>query len=126
MTSPKLIIRFAQADLEAIQAFQHYLEENENAATRFLEALRAATARIEASPRLYPKIRGPFRRVLLDRFPYALIFRETLYEIQIVAVAHTSREPTFWLGRRVVISTAPIARARTENRKDVDLPGLPD
>ena len=99
MTPPNKIIRFAQADLEAVQAFQHYLAESEAAATRFLEALRAATARIKASPRLYPRIRGDFRRVLLDRFPYALIFRETLYEIQIVAVAHTSRKPGFWRKR---------------------------
>jgi toxin ParE1/3/4 len=99
MAGSKQVTRFAQADLEAMQAFQHYLTESETAATRFLEALRNATARIEESPRLYPNIRGEFRRVLLDRFPYALIFRETLYEIQIVAVAHTSRDPAYWHGR---------------------------
>jgi plasmid stabilization system protein ParE len=94
------VIRLDEAEIEVTQAFERYLAESETAAIRFLNEVRSVTARIRSSPRLYPKIGGEFRRALLDRFPYAIIFRETLYEIQIVAVAHTSRKPQYWRKRK--------------------------
>jgi len=39
------------------------------------------------------------KRLLLRRFPYALIVRESATEVLVVAIAHTSRRPGYWRDR---------------------------
>jgi len=39
------------------------------------------------------------RRALMSVFPYALIFLELKREIRVIAVAHTSRRPGYWIYR---------------------------
>ena len=39
------------------------------------------------------------RRVLVRRFPFALVYRLLPQEIQIIAFAHTRREPGYWGNR---------------------------
>jgi hypothetical protein len=39
------------------------------------------------------------RRVLTNRFPYAIIYLEYGDETLVVAIAHTSRRPGYWKNR---------------------------
>lgn len=39
------------------------------------------------------------RRVLLSKFPYAVLFLELADDIRIIAVAHLKRDPEYWLNR---------------------------
>ena len=41
----------------------------------------------------------PFRRVLLKKFRYAVVFVIATDEVVVLAVVHTSRKPNYWLGR---------------------------
>jgi plasmid stabilization system protein ParE len=50
-------------------------------------------------PEAPPSIGGGFRRILLRRFPFGLIYRIEDGEIVIVAVAHNSRRPRYWRDR---------------------------
>ena len=45
-----------------------------------------------------PMARG-FRRVLTNRFPYAVIYVERDTDLFVIAVAHTSRRPGYWKER---------------------------
>jgi len=54
----------------------------------------------------YPKIGevvrrtgGRVRRFPLQHFPFVLIYRERGDELQIIALAHKSRKPTYWRPR---------------------------
>jgi plasmid stabilization system protein ParE len=40
------------------------------------------------------------RRYLMKRFPYFLIYTVSAEEIRIIAVAHQSRRPGYWRGRK--------------------------
>ncbi|MGH6931682.1 MAG: hypothetical protein ACREEE_04545, partial [Dongiaceae bacterium] len=40
-----------------------------------------------------------FRRILVRRFPFAIIYRQLDGVIQIIAVAHLHRNPGYWRGR---------------------------
>jgi plasmid stabilization system protein ParE len=51
-------------------------------------------------PRLGPVGRYGARRWMLTRFPYSLIYTVSDDEIRILAVAHYSRRPGYWRGRR--------------------------
>ena len=39
------------------------------------------------------------RRTPMSRFPYTIIYRLKANEIQVLAVAHQKRRPSYWLGR---------------------------
>jgi toxin ParE1/3/4 len=40
------------------------------------------------------------RRYLMKRFPYSLIYTVSSEEIRVLAVAHHSRRPGYWRGRK--------------------------
>jgi toxin ParE1/3/4 len=40
-----------------------------------------------------------FRQVLINRFPYAVVYIERVEEFFVIAVAHTSRKPGYWKDR---------------------------
>lgn len=42
----------------------------------------------------------PSREILLTRFSYKLVYRVREHDLYIVAIAHTSRRPGYWKGRR--------------------------
>jgi len=39
------------------------------------------------------------KRLLLRRFPFAVIVREAAAEVTVIAFAHTARRPGYWRGR---------------------------
>ena len=59
------------------------------------EVLRAFDA-VEAGPETFPFLREPYRRKLLDRFPYAVIYKVTARRVYVRAVAHGRRRPGYW------------------------------
>lgn len=67
-----------------------------------LELARAADAAIAAalrSPPAYPCIEAEFRRVILRRFPYAIIYLPSASELLVVACFHHRRDPGSWRDR---------------------------
>jgi len=67
----------------------------------FLGTVHAVLARVGAAPEQFaPWTDNPrFRRALPSRFPYAVFFHVVGEEAVVVAVAHTSRRPGYWLDR---------------------------
>ena len=49
---------------------------------------------------MFPVVAYGARRELLNDFPYSIVFRETLHEIQVIALAHGKRRPGYWRKRR--------------------------
>jgi hypothetical protein len=77
-----------------------YLERSADAAVEFDAEVDRALAQIVAAPRRWAA--GPFstRRFLLRRFPFTLLYRQIASgNIQVVAIAHTSRKPGYWKKR---------------------------
>lgn len=102
MTKP---LRFDdEAAEELAMASDWYETRRKNLGLEFTAAVRDALARIAEHPRTWPLAADvaeslAVRRVLLRRFPYAIVYVELDAEIRLVAVAHTSREPGFWRTR---------------------------
>jgi plasmid stabilization system protein ParE len=88
-----------QAEAEIDEAFEWYWARSESAALDFDEEVREAFSTLRRAPGMCaPYLRGT-RRVMLNRYPYFIVYRELLYEIQIVAVAHAKRRPGYWSNR---------------------------
>ena len=66
---------------------------------RFSLVVESAVQDIEKTPFRYSVLLKPFRRYLLQKFPYAIIYSIEPDHIYIAAVAHTKRKPGYWLIR---------------------------
>jgi toxin ParE1/3/4 len=87
----------AQQELEA--AAMYYEEANAGLGQRFLQAVRAATARLLEYPELgAPGVAGT-RRLQVHGFPFTVVHQVHPQEITIVAIAHQRRRPGYWRGR---------------------------
>ncbi|MGZ4969034.1 MAG: type II toxin-antitoxin system RelE/ParE family toxin [Methylobacter sp.] len=67
----------------------------------FLNELESAYQAIIEFPQTWPFFDSGFRRFLLSKFPFSVIYRETDQSIYVVAVMHNSRKPDYWSSRIV-------------------------
>ena len=89
-----------EASAEYDAAFDWYVERSPDAALKFDAEVDRALAQIIQAPQRWAAGPHGTRRFLLRQFPFTLIYRErTTADVQIVAVAHTSRKPGYWKQR---------------------------
>jgi plasmid stabilization system protein ParE len=81
---------------ELKSALRWYLERSESAADGFIAEIDRAIELIAATPTRWPSGEFGTRKFVLARFPYAVIYRERLTTIQILAIAHGHRRPSYW------------------------------
>lgn len=89
----------AQADFDA--GIDWYLEQFAfTSAEDFADELERALDLLTQFPQL--GVPGAFepRTLTLNKFPYSLIYRVFPEIIRVIAVAHHSRRPAYWAGRR--------------------------
>jgi toxin ParE1/3/4 len=68
-----------------------------NAVEAVFDALATSTTAAVLVPGF--SIESRVRRVLLERFPYAVVFIETEEVVHVIAIAHFRREPGYWRDR---------------------------
>jgi hypothetical protein len=79
----------------AKDAYDWYEEQKEGLGNLFLSELSRCYTKLEKNPLFYQKLKKNYRHLVLNKFPYVLIFEIIEYEIIIFAVFHTSRSPKF-------------------------------
>jgi plasmid stabilization system protein ParE len=88
-----------EALLEFEEAADWYEQQRPGLGAEFVATIRLKVQRILLAPELWRSVRG-VRRALVGRFPYAVVYRESREGlIEIVAIAHLSREPAYWSER---------------------------
>ena len=88
-----------EADAELVAAARYYEAEAENLGTDFLAAVESSCARLRQFPEIGHPFGGRLRRLLVPRFPYAVIYEVQGQQILIVAVANLYRRPGYWRAR---------------------------
>ncbi len=89
-----------EAEAEAYDSFDWYEERESGLGARFRDAVEEAIAAIASGPNSFPKIDDTlYRRALLDKFPFVIIFALEGDTLVIASVFHTSRNPTIWKDR---------------------------
>lgn len=89
----------AQSDLDS--ASDWYLDEKApHAAERLADDVDHALTLLGRFPKLGVAAAHQARMLALRHFPYSLIYRLDGDLIRIIALAHHSRRPTYWRGRR--------------------------
>lgn len=85
---------------EFFEACDHYEAHDPALVVRFSDTVTRCLKRISEHPQEFPIRTSPFRHGLVDGFPYVIIFTETTNSTIVVAIAHTSRHPNYWQGRK--------------------------
>ncbi len=88
-----------EARSEFLFSIQYYEECRKGLGRKFRHAVETAVQHIVESPFRFRVVKPPFRRYLMHKFPYAIIFTIEPDHIRIIAVAHTKRVPGYWLIR---------------------------
>jgi toxin ParE1/3/4 len=84
---------------EAHLAALWYAERSVDLARGLIEELLLAISKAHRSPDRYPLYLHGTRRVIIDRFPYSIIYLNWQDEVFIVAMAHAKRRPAYWNNR---------------------------
>lgn len=99
------LIVHPEADEEIQAAVRYYEGSRPGLGDDFLAELRTHLERIADDPLSLPKLetapkRLDIRRTLILRFKYVVVFEVVENEVFVLAVAHGSRRPNYWLKRR--------------------------
>lgn len=85
---------------EVKSSYIWYQNQAQGLGNDFLSELETAYQAIEELPDTWPNFQKGFRRFLLSKFPFSVIYRTTKNTIFIVAVMHNSRKPGYWEERK--------------------------
>jgi plasmid stabilization system protein ParE len=66
----------------------------------FAKEVNAAMQRAAAMPDAWTQLSGNVRRVLVNRFPYGVLYETESTNLLVLAVMHLRREPGYWMTRR--------------------------
>jgi plasmid stabilization system protein ParE len=82
------------------KAYDWYEERSEGLGERFLAALDETLERVADNPRTFPTVHADVRRALLQRFPFAILYRIEGEFITVLGCFHGRRNPRTWQERR--------------------------
>jgi plasmid stabilization system protein ParE len=91
-----------EATAEFDEAVDYYLSEaSRKISFNFVTAFHSKLDRLCCMPRSAPSwpSHPDIRHLFMQSFPYSIVYALEHGEIMILAVAHSSREPGYWLGR---------------------------
>jgi plasmid stabilization system protein ParE len=96
MSRPVILLPEAQDELDA--AMRWYEDRRAGLGLEFLGVFDRALAQIAESAEVWsPGSR--YRRLILDRFPFVVVFEIRAEGIEVTAVAHARRNPGYWRTR---------------------------
>ena len=80
-------------------SYQWYQNQADGLGQDYLSELESSFQTIRELPNTWPKFEMGFRRFLLSKFPFSVIYKFNENTIFVVAVMHNSRKPGYWSER---------------------------
>lgn len=87
------------AKKELLETRDYYDELVYGLGNKFIIEVEYIINRIKTNPLLFPIYFKDFRKALLRKFPFAIIYKEGGTHIYILAIAHQKRKPKYWINR---------------------------
>ena len=88
-----------EAELELIEAAEYYELQVPGLGERFEAEVRRATDLLLDHPEVGTSADPVLRKLVLNRFPFALYYSVSSDVLRIEVVAHQSRRPGYWRSR---------------------------
>lgn len=91
-------VRFlSPAEVEMNDAAAFYEQQADGLGDRFLTEIERCIAQVALQRDIGHRVRGELRRVLARKFPYSTAHGASREELTVVAIAHQSRRPHYWV-----------------------------
>jgi toxin ParE1/3/4 len=84
---------------EAESANRWYRQRNVAVAEEFMLELDAAMEAIAEAPDRWPRVHTRYRRFLLHKFPFSVVYIRRQTFVEVIAIAHHRRRPGYWRHR---------------------------
>jgi plasmid stabilization system protein ParE len=94
---PITIRRAAQAEYD--QAVDWYEQQRLGFGAKFARRIKEQLDRVAATPLMHGVVYKDIRRAVVTKFPYSIFYRVLATKIVVIAVFHSSRDPTIWQSR---------------------------
>jgi toxin ParE1/3/4 len=91
-----LLTATSRAEAELAAAAQWYSERYPMRAPRFEAAIRSAQQQLIEAPLRWAEFEPGYRRILVQGFPYSLIYSVEGEWVTVLGVMHQSRHPDAW------------------------------
>ena len=92
-----ILRRLAQAEFD--DAADWYEQRQSGRGAAFTLAVRQVLMAITSTPDAYPEVYDHIREALVSGYPYAVYYRIDRTQITVLAIFHTSRDPSAWQAR---------------------------
>jgi plasmid stabilization system protein ParE len=89
-----------EARVEFENALNWYTDRSNMGALGFTAEVDIALEKIRAHPELFSRTVLNCQSCSLQRYPYCIIFKVSMEQIYILAIAHSKRRPGYWTLRR--------------------------
>ena len=80
-------------------SYNWYEKQLEGLGKEFLYELENGFEAIQNFPNAWANYQYDFKRYILNKFPFSIIYKEANEEIFIILVMHNSRKPNYWADR---------------------------
>ena len=84
---------------EVLDATDWFIERNPSVAIEFLDAVRARVDQAMEFPGAGAREAGGCRSLPVGKYSFRMIYRVKGQTLEVLALAHTSREPGYWKDR---------------------------
>jgi plasmid stabilization system protein ParE len=84
---------------ERYEAVRFYQARSPAAAKRFTNELRRTFTQLERYPMSGSVVFGDIRHAQLHDFPFSIVYGLTQDVVDVIAIAHDSRDPNYWRDR---------------------------
>ena len=87
---------------ELVEAVRWYESKREGLGAEFFDAVAHTIDLLRDHTELGTSVDRPYphRQLLVDGFPYKVVYRNRVDVLHIIALAHASRRPGYWKQRR--------------------------
>lgn len=93
------VVLRAEAEAEFDDAFDAYDGQRPGLGSEFAAEVQRVFDRVAANPPIHPVVFADIRKGVVRRFPYCVFYRPHADRVEIIAVFHTSRDPSVWRSR---------------------------
>lgn len=97
MSLPLVLRPVAQAEFDAAATW--YEGQRHGLGGDFVSEVQQVLDTIAGQPDRYPVVAGNVREASVNRFPYCVYYRVKPDRVVVIAVYHTSRDPSIWKNR---------------------------
>jgi toxin ParE1/3/4 len=93
------VVLRGEATAEFDEAFDWYDAKQAGLGSEFVAEVQKVFDRIAANPFVHRAVFADIRKGVVRRFPYCVFYRPHDDRVEVIAVFHTSRDPSIWQGR---------------------------